>query len=899
MKFRYSSLIVLLCFAFTSMVTASAADVSRNLQKSLIEWNTNNEWSTDSGRSVGKSMYGFTCYKWNGGTPRMNGWCKTLDKGTANYWDRRECDKNGNGKADGDETVKLKYLFWYQAKVSVIFAWERTPEWFKSETERIRSYEQAGIGDTSSANATNCCVIKGPVYIAASITVVAEIGDYLYFSGDSSQWAIQYSPILEKDALTKKKDGYIKEAGQVLRQLVSDIVVGSPVGKSAAPKKPEAKPALKAAPASKQGSPGLTLTASPAALWADGVSKSTIKLVACDAKGQPIKGEFDIDVANGKCSHVKLITDTNGFAKAEYTAPTTPGEDTITVSGTGSKKALFNIRLGGLRIIQEDATQPSLFADGKTKLGMVVICGDPNFNPLPGTKIKLSVDEKELPAKGKLSEDIITIGSEGKAKFSYKSADVYSKKSNFRMGDVHVTAVATLGKPARTIKANYRIPVYAGEVYLLNVSKVGFKSVEKFKVPAPSRNGVLTGAAIFQSAGGTSYPVAYADVTINDTAGKLVGKARSDEHGKFNLEFVGDAMSSTGQSMELNEPVKLGLDEDMSRLMSVWNDDLAILQKNGYDLSSIKQFAKELPKNMAASITGCRDPLGDSAYLMYTSIKLVTLCRYIKLLDARQDESADWFMDSLKNVTGIMLDFAKVSDKLQNTAKSKLKSKFQPKAWKDFQDKTLVTFINILYAQFQRATDTANNAGYNVESLQPFKGYGADYLIKSGIDELGANIKKGFKAGIHKSSQEIFTRVGGKALLGEYEIGDPSVAVNTAQDILTSYEQAHNKLNMENLDRELYRLDAKLIVDTVVRGPFVYLRFKNFAFNTEIAKQIAQMDVDTLEKVQDHFNESSGEVGAVFNAVDAVFQSYQGYNWIVDFCQAGDTKRKVVKALFP
>lgn len=902
----FHKLVIALCTLLAAFSISAFADTKPDQRAALEKWREANNWSADTSSNIGKSMYGFTRYKWEGKDPRMNGWCKPLDQGSATYWTRFECDANRNNTADSDEVIHMKYWFWYQAKVSVQFAWERTyasgAEWLKTQSDGMSDLKQLAIGDGGCIGVDNfsrevkCCAFKGPLYISASMNLVFDMGSQLYYSHNTS-WPLQYSDgVREKEKLTASKDNYLKQIDSVLAGLVSDIVSGSPVGKAQS-SQPATPAGTKQSPTAQpaKGTPGLELTVTPAALWADGASKSKIKLVARDANGLPIKGEFPVEVSRGKCSHFKLITDSNGTATADYTAPESPGEDRIIVSGPNGESASVTISLGGIRITQPDSDMAALFADGKSKLDLIVTCGDPSFKPLGGLKVKLFVDEKELPAKGKLSGESVVAGSDGMAEFSYTSPDVYSSRTDFRMGDAHITAVASVGNPARTVKSYFRIPLYAGEVYFLTAVKSGFSRIEKFAVPAPDQNGEISGKIVMDSSDGKSTPVCFAHLSISNPKGETLGEGKSDDKGEFKFQFVGNRLSSTGQKMELSEPLKMSIDEDMSRITSEWGKDLATLEKNGYDVRFLKEFAADLPANLCASAENCKDPIGNTEYLAYTSVRLLYMTRFINLLDQRQEESIDWFLESMKNTIGIMADFAKVSDKIQERAKVKLKDRFAGDSWNRFQEHALTQFASIFYAQFQKAADTAKSLNYNTELPESFKGFGVDYILKQGVDAFAGVVKSGFSAAARKSSQTILTQAGGNALRGQISRSDLDNVIPAAKELFTSYEERHNKLNTANLDRELYRLDVKLFTDSVIKGPFIYANLKKLASDPDIMAKIADMDVASLENIQDAINDAAGPVDKVFNAVDLMFQSYQGYNWIVDYLDASKVKQKLAE----
>lgn len=889
---RYLAVVLTALFVYAPI---AAFGVTETEAKALAKWRAENDWSSDNRQTDGKTRLGFTHQRSNGQSPRWNDWCKLLDSGKARYWEKFSQDKNGNGQPDGDEIINFDYWFWYQVKVDVQFEWERSwtgMEWLQRSADSLKNARLVQIGDKAVTNDNECYVLKGPIWIHASIRVGFDTGDYLHFS-DMGTWSVPYSGIMEKAQFQAKHDQYIKQQTDILHELVRSILATTG-GRSAtpAPQKSEPKPPAKEQP---KGKPGLTLTSSAEMLWADGKSTSNLKLVACDANGSPIKGSFDIDVKMGKCSHVKFITDATGTAVATYTAPIMPGEDVITVAGPGDQKASLTIRLGGLLIVPTEE-QTALFCDGKSKVGLKVVCGDPNFKPLAGAKVKLFVNEKEAPAKGALSAPSVVIGQDGTAEFTYTAPDALSAKTDFKRGNIYVAAIASLGNPPREVRSDYRVPLYAGESYFLTVEKTGFASVEKFAVPAPNRNGVLSGMLVLPD-GEKMRPIANANLTLADAKGKPVGLGTSNTEGEFRFEFVGDQMSNVGQTMEMSEPIRMALDPDLLHLMSAWKEDLDILAKSKYDVNSLREFREDLPKNLAGSVMGCKDPMCSTEYLAYTAAKLVWTCRYVKLLDDRQLESADWFLESAKNIITTVSDFAGVSDKLESAAKGKLKEKFEPKTWQKFEESMLREFLDLFYKQFQKGIDVARTLNYDTADLDALQKSGASYVTTAAIDKLNEKLKESFQAVVHHSSQKILTQAGGRALLGQFGTALPSETIPAAKEVFTSYEKEHNALNIANLDRELYRLDAKLFVDTVIKGPFVYLKLKKLVMDPDTIAKINELDIKTLEDIQEEFISSGDAVGKVFSAFDLAFQSYQGYNWLADFAHAGSVRQQLARIL--
>jgi len=876
-------------------------DVSPETVKKLLQWQKQQDWSYSNKATIGESRFGYKHMSHTGGEgPRMDYWCKLLDTGIAHVWSRSQSDSNGNGQMDAGEGESFKYWFWYAAKVDVIFAWERswTPQqWLEKAAQDIKGgAREVAIGDGAMAGSSVCCAIKGPVMVTVSIDLCFDNGDYLYIDNMGS-WAVPYSDIVEKADLAAKLSSYLKQRPDAVVDLTRYVIDTIPLGKGGEARNPVARK-NDAKPTAGKGTPGLQLTASPAGLWADGRATSKISLVARDAAGVPITGaRFDITSEGGKLSHTYITTDAAGRASATYTAVSFPGVDTITVTGPGGQTASTKVTLGGLALIPADQKTFTVMADGSSKLGIVGVCVGPDGKALPGVKMKLSLDSKDFPNAGTLSTNTVVTGKNGLGPLVYTPPDLVSDPAKLRTGDVYVGAVAAVGKPARTVRATMRVTLLGAEQFFLEADKPGYMKTQKIRVSAPQKNGVVRGRVETKSPDGKLLPVTQAKLELTDGAGRLLGKTFTNTEGVFELEFVGEQTNPAECKVDLAQPVRLDLDPDLVCALKQWDGDLDALAKRNYDVSVMRDFEGDFHRNLASSLlVGGRGVLS-TEYLLYSAVRLPWITRYIKLLVTRQAESIDWFTDSAKNLIECVQDLTELTDKVEAIAKTKLKERFVPDAWKSFQEKSVVFLLKAFYTQFQKGVDLAKTMNADTDLLEDFNKFGIEFANKMTVAGLTEGLKAWFNTRTRLASQRALGRIANAALNGELPSTDPGDVIEKAKQIFTTYEKYHNELNIANLDRELYRLDFKLFVETVVKGPFVYLKLKSLASNAELVEKLRDLDSKALDKMQDDLIGTGNAITQVFAAIDAPFQAYQGYNWIADYYVAAGVREKLVETL--
>jgi hypothetical protein len=108
----------------------------------------------------------------------------------------------------------------------------------------------------------------------------------------------------------------------------------------------------------------LTVTASPSTLPADGVSQSTIQIVAKDVEGNPVVDGTSLAVAVTTGTGTLLnstVSTTGGVAEVKYVASTTAGTETITVTSDNAVTETVDVTLSSETVdkISVDSVSPS------------------------------------------------------------------------------------------------------------------------------------------------------------------------------------------------------------------------------------------------------------------------------------------------------------------------------------------------------------------------------------------------------------------------------------------------------------------------------------------------------------------------------------------------------------
>jgi hypothetical protein len=215
-------------------------------------------------------------------------------------------------------------------------------------------------------------------------------------------------------------------------------------------------------------------------------------------------------------------------------------------------------------------------------------------------------------------------------------------------------------------------------------------------------------------------------------------------------------------------------------------------------------------------------------------------------------------------------------------------------AWSKLCNKTIVKFILKVYemasAQYEKISDElewyeklgipadSGTIGMKKNAKEIADKYGADWLF----DPAGTLADKGeeyFKEKLNDFLKKIYQgnypseltsilRIGAERIYsGKTTWGDYKHPRELAREIYANYMDKHSKLNIANLNRELYRLNLKLGVDTVVKGFVIYQSVKDLKDPSEFQEAVK----DSIDKVD-----------KAFAAFDSVYQSYKGAVWLED-----------------
>lgn len=781
-----------------------------------------------------------------------------------------------------------------------------------------------------------CAVARGPFIIQTTIST------YLVANGsminiDQPGNKIQGDWCKEKDSINSRIPGWAAtrndEAVDLARKVLSKFDGCYSLPAAAKPKTDQKY--------------SISLKADPAGVWVGSKTKVKLTLIAKYPAGKPLTGaSFDINIENnllGECDQVKFITGANGTDTAEYFAKKV-GRSNITAKGS-SGSASVTIGQGGIVITPDKPDKLKVMADGKTGVGMTVTCTDPSGKPKIGLNIALDMSSKDTKKPGTIDKKSVVTGSDGKAKFIF-TAPVIDAASGTRATDVYANASASVGNPAQIVKATERISLYAGECMFLTVEKLGFTKFEKYAVSVQGRNGTINGLISTKSDNNTDLPVNCAKVNVTDRLGKELANGITSTDGKFSIKFVGDPTNPAESAVQLPNSVEIKINSDLTNRILECRKDIAELTGRKYDLASTAGFMDSFAENLAKSVPptanqlstnsdqsqqppaekkrnkgllGALDKLTDgldklqkkldksqndqlsklssTEYLINACPRLAWACRYAGLLDERQCESSDWLSENIKAGLGDAMDVFGITDKIHDTAKKKLNDKFAGTDWEKYTDNVLTDFMNIMYDQFQKGIDMAKTMNYDTGDIESYKKFGLEWTSKKTVDGITAGVKLTMQQISHKNTQEMLTKAGGAASRGELSSTDYKPDSQKALDLFTTFEKQHNKLNISNCNTEHYRLWTKLFIDTFVKGPMIYFNMKKVVMNPEMLEKIADIDTKSLEEIQDKFIKNGDLASKMGSAIDSMFQGYQGYSWIADYCSASTTREELKKLL--
>ena len=241
-------------------------------------------------------------------------------------------------------------------------------------------------------------------------------------------------------------------------------------------------------------------------------------------------------------------------------------------------------------------------------------------------------------------------------------------------------------------------------------------------------------------------------------------------------------------------------------------------------------------------------------------------------------------------------------------AAEKLGEHYLPESWKKLQRQILLKLAMKVMAQVKLGFESVKALGIELDmpSLETTEalldlalehrktvldlgvGYVQDYVV--------AAVKDTLTPWFHQRNQALLT-----AALERLAKGDAprdETGFERAKQLFTTYEAQHNALNLAHLDKDLYRLDAKLVLDTVAKGALLYVGVKEILSPATWLK-LKRLDLKSLNDIQKKIVEQAELTDKVGQALDTAFDSYQGYRWIADALSAGRTLEQVTKALLP
>jgi hypothetical protein len=687
------------------------------------------------------------------------------------------------------------------------------------------------------------------------------------------------------------------------------------------------------------GPPRIQLAAEPAALWADGRSTARIRLTCTDASGRGLPGKFTLTATgDGSLRDAELSTAASGTAETVYTAGTRPGTAAVTAtSPAGSAKV--EITEGGLSIAPEKPEQANLLADGTSAVVLIVRGIGVNGKALAGQAIQVTADESRLPARGVLDPQTVTLAADGTARVTYR-APAISPTTGFRMDNVYVSAAAA-ARGGAALRSDYRVQVYAGEVAYLVFEKTGFVPGVRWPVALPARNTTVRGKAQARGYSLQQAPLAYATVYAvfgANPAPQPVGK--TDAEGNFAVRIVGDPMSSREGEVALPEPIIINLDADFARALTEATEALTALRGRGVTTRGPSLYLYRLPVQVAVANPEAKDLKDTPQGLRNIGMRMTRHVVHVKLIYERQVEDLVWFMQSAEPVVEQLTELLNGMQELEKAAKEKLGEKFDSAVWVKMKKTVVGRVLRTLNAWQKRSTYTLRQwdkklqdsaeknaklreaVGAEEESEEGLPAWGrwllhwatqpadaalSDAQKATGTDDTAKSVKSAvgnainsilrddIEAAMKAHASQLLTQAGQMAERGEVAAEDFAGPAERAKTLFADYQSRHDKVNIDNLNRELYRLDARLFMDTVVKGVYIYVNIKDFAAGGLAA--IKSLDREKLAEIQKSVTEGGDKVNTAAKCLDTAFEVYKGKFWLEDMSDAAKVMDEVDKTL--
>jgi hypothetical protein len=606
-------------------------------------------------------------------------------------------------------------------------------------------------------------------------------------------------------------------------------------------------------------------------------------------------------------------------------------------SPAGSAKV--EITEGGLSLAPEKPEQGNIMADGTSAVVLIVRGLGLGGKPLAGQAIHVTVDDSRLPARGTLEPQTVTLAADGTARVTYR-APLIDPTTGFRLDNVYVSATAAAPGGA-ALRSDYRVQVYAGEVAYLIFEKTGFVPNIRWPVALPARNSTVRGKAQGRGYSEQYAPLAYATVyAVFGSSAKPQPLGKTDAEGNFAVGIVGDPMSQRQGEVMLPAPISINLDADFSRALTDATAALKALKDRGVTIRGPALYLYRLPVQVAVANPEAKDLKDTPQGLRNIGMRMARQAEHVHLLYERQVEDLAWFMQSAEPVVAQMTELFNVMQELEKAAKEKLGAQFDEKVWTRMKRTTMGRILRTLNAWQKRSTYTLRQwdkklqdsaeknaklreaVGAEAEDEQGLpawgrwllhwstnpadaavgeaqKATGTDDTVKSVKTAVGNAINAIFREEIETAMKEhasqLLEHAGQMAQRGEVAAEDFAGPAERAKTLFAEYQSRHDKVNLANLDRELYRLDARLFMDTVVKGVYIYVNIKDFAAGGVAA--LKKLDREKFAEIQKSVTEGGDKVNTAAGYLDTAFEAYKGKFWLDDMGDAAKVMDEVDKTL--
>ncbi|NUP98465.1 MAG: hypothetical protein HUU35_01285 [Armatimonadetes bacterium] len=162
------------------------------------------------------------------------------------------------------------------------------------------------------------------------------------------------------------------------------------------------------------------------------------------------------------------------------------------------------------------------------------------------------------------------------------------------------------------------------------------------------------------------------------------------------------------------------------------------------------------------------------------------------------------------------------------------------------------------------------------------------YLLRSVDQALAGAMRQQFQVELDRAMAAL---AGGQAPLGEEGLA-------IAEEHYREFEKEHRQLDLTTLDRQRWRLNAKLLADSFGKGLGAYLGLKEL-LNPAGWARLKGLDLKTFGALQEALLRGGSLVDKTVAGVDLAFQGYQGYLWLTDAARARGTLQHIAAALAP